>query len=732
MKKFLTSIGLMGAVILAALWGSSNWVEARNPDLSYWMQNLSEGPLPAEPGDFHTTPEIQVVGSTVHTMWISRNADWSGYKLYYRRSNDGGRTWEARQLLQNFPAGILDLDYNDTYKRMAVSGSTIHIAVACTAHPAEGWGETLLYFRSTNNGVSFETPRNLYTPGTFRHVEQVYIAATGDRVTIGLLTSYGSSSSYLILNSVDGGVNFPQHPVILVSGSKTYDLQRQGDNNIYVVYANPALGPLYLASSTDNGDTFIHRQISVPSQGGDHKTQPLQYQHYVPKIAPLGNTVSVIWTGKDADDVDCAFYRRSTDNGDTFGDAVNLSRTVLPEGDKTYYGHETLAVKGNYVYTVFLSSNTWRIFLRRSTNGGGSFLAGQELTGPGVAHTDEGFWPLVQTDPNVASGERVHVFWDYPVYCFSTDGGATFTRPALLSPANFSGGAGGAKHPQMAIGPDGRVHYVVDAIFYSPTITCSTDIFHRVFDNPPPAPGARNQALKLISDDVQGPRQRYDNMQVPASSYLNFPGAMTGEVWVKPSPGGLTTGSTSEIKPVFFKYTNNFGNVSYSLCTFKREDKRQAAARIWTTTSGEAWLNPLSETAGLVPDNAWTHLAMTYDPGAGADNFKLFMNGQLIAAGTATGELVTTDGMFFTGYYGNWEVDELRLWNRAMTQTEIAANMGRKLAGTETGLNAYYTFDNTTLDLTGHGNNGYLMYKEEYVNRTTNPVPNIIFPMLLN
>ena len=108
----------------------------------------------------------------------------------------------------------------------------------------------------------------------------------------------------------------------------------------------------------------------------------------------------------------------------------------------------------------------------------------------------------------------------------------------------------------------------------------------------------------------------------------------------------------------------------------------------------------------LVPDNVWSHLAFTYDAAGGANNLKLYLNGQLIAQATATGPLATGDGLFFTGYYGIWDVAELRLWNVVRTQPQIAANMKRSLVGNETGLNAYYTFKNTTKDITGHGNDG--------------------------
>jgi len=67
---------------------------------------------------------------------------------------------------------------------------------------------------------------------------------------------------------------------------------------------------------------------------------------------------------------------------------------------------------------------------------------------------------------------------------------------------------------------------------------------------------------------------------------------------------------------------------------------------------------------------------------------------------------------------GIWDVAELRLWNVVRTQPQIAATMRRSLAGNETGLAAYYTFKNTTKDLTDHHNDGILMYMEQYIRQT--------------
>jgi PKD repeat protein len=63
----------------------------------------------------------------------------------------------------------------------------------------------------------------------------------------------------------------------------------------------------------------------------------------------------------------------------------------------------------------------------------------------------------------------------------------------------------------------------------------------------------------------------------------------------------------------------------------------------------------------------------------------------------------------FTG-----QIDEVRIWDRPLTQEEIQANMNRRLVGDEEGLLAYWNFDELmeggqVPDLSGHGNHGVLM-----------------------
>ncbi|MDQ2769052.1 MAG: FG-GAP-like repeat-containing protein [Bacteroidota bacterium] len=121
--------------------------------------------------------------------------------------------------------------------------------------------------------------------------------------------------------------------------------------------------------------------------------------------------------------------------------------------------------------------------------------------------------------------------------------------------------------------------------------------------------------------------------------------------------------------------------------------------------------------------NRWYHLAGVRQGG----NMLLYVNGVLqattaIPVAAAVNNVTGRDlllGAIPSGYFANERLDEVRLWNVARTSAQLNAAMNTPLVGTETGLAAYYSFDEgtpggtntglTTLyDLTANANHGTL------------------------
>lgn len=111
--------------------------------------------------------------------------------------------------------------------------------------------------------------------------------------------------------------------------------------------------------------------------------------------------------------------------------------------------------------------------------------------------------------------------------------------------------------------------------------------------------------------------------------------------------------------------------------------------------------------------NQWQHLAVVFSTNSGVAS--LYINGILNASGSLSPPSATAMNVFLgrdsiTGqYFWNGQMDEVCVWNRALTNNEVFAKMSCKRAGSEPGLLAYWNFDDGTLtDLTGRGRNGTL------------------------
>ncbi len=80
--------------------------------------------------------------------------------------------------------------------------------------------------------------------------------------------------------------------------------------------------------------------------------------------------------------------------------------------------------------------------------------------------------------------------------------------------------------------------------------------------------------------------------------------------------------------------------------------------------------------SNVLPVNTWTHLAATFD----GTSVRIFVNGVQVASQAQTGALTTSTGTLTIGYdaYGEvfgGRIDEVRVYNRALTAGEIQADM---------------------------------------------------------
>jgi hypothetical protein len=113
--------------------------------------------------------------------------------------------------------------------------------------------------------------------------------------------------------------------------------------------------------------------------------------------------------------------------------------------------------------------------------------------------------------------------------------------------------------------------------------------------------------------------------------------------------------------------------------------------------NGSGWLTTNANATYNYTVNTWFHITYVVTPA----NYKIYVNENLLATGTYSGiplflnathqlELGchTGETTFFKG-----QLDEVRIWNRALTRCEIVNNLYGELSSGQTGLTAYYQFN---------------------------------------
>lgn len=134
---------------------------------------------------------------------------------------------------------------------------------------------------------------------------------------------------------------------------------------------------------------------------------------------------------------------------------------------------------------------------------------------------------------------------------------------------------------------------------------------------------------------------------------------------------------------------------------------------------GEVW-NPIhyEPQDGLMNPTAmhWQHLAMTFTKG---DSIRTYINGKKVGSTVVSNNPISTNTDPLIIGIASWDmssfqsfgnIDEVRLWDVARTGDQIRETMFTELSGSETGLVAYYDFNqstgNTLPDVSGNGNTG--------------------------
>ncbi|MCH1500313.1 MAG: LamG domain-containing protein, partial [Akkermansiaceae bacterium] len=225
----------------------------------------------------------------------------------------------------------------------------------------------------------------------------------------------------------------------------------------------------------------------------------------------------------------------------------------------------------------------------------------------------------------------------------------------------------------------------------------------------------------LTTDRNGNPNNAYDfsnsSIIVPDAASLDLGGGsgFAISVWVNPRSLYPQVNNWAGILSKFD------GSAAYTLdlnatgvhAQFSRSPGDGAPNYFWRDSPIGGW-NASEYAEGSLPSlDTWTHIAVAYNN----DSITCYVNGQPTATRDAIDDLdpqttgnPLTIGMirnsFGDGHFFDGQIDDIRVYNRALSDTEVTALYDLEKPDLNSGLVAYYPFNGNADDESGNGNNG--------------------------
>jgi hypothetical protein len=193
------------------------------------------------------------------------------------------------------------------------------------------------------------------------------------------------------------------------------------------------------------------------------------------------------------------------------------------------------------------------------------------------------------------------------------------------------------------------------------------------------------------------------------TSNVSVPTNWTVSIWIKRSPSGYFGGTTnSSVRSGVYFYSNSNG----SLLVYNRN-------------SSGGNIDTLITSTGLVAENTWTHVGITFDSTSGTGLTTCYING--VSAGTLNGTPTHSTAFTFgrSGDYAveyfNGKIDQIRIFSSTLTSdqitelyTEVQCPCTTNTVDEPTTNVAYYKLDGNANDSTTSANNGTWSGTEAY------------------
>lgn len=318
---------------------------------------------------------IAASGDTLHVTW---NDDRDGNpEIYYKRSTDGGASWEADIRLTNDGASSL-------YPSISASGKVVIVVW----EDQRDINYEIYYKRSNDGGTSWGTDMRLTNNIDFSEMPSVSIV--GQLAHVVWQDSRDFSNEIYDKRSTDGGITWEadnrltndfgssENPCVSISGEFVYVVWNDDRDTNFEVYTKRSAN----AGVSWEEDLRLTNTITFSGRQS---------------VSASGSLVHVVWQDAQDDNPEI-YYRRSTDEGVSWEEEIRLTNNTASSV------YPSVTASGSNVHVVWHDSRDGNdeIYYKRSADGGITW-------GPDIRLTDKAglSWYASMT----VSGAELHTVW---------------------------------------------------------------------------------------------------------------------------------------------------------------------------------------------------------------------------------------------------------------------------------------------------------------------------------
>jgi len=298
-------------------------------------------------------PAIATNGSNIFVAW---DDDTPGNgEIYFRRSVDGGATWQnAKRLTNN--------EGFSGYPDIAANGQNVYVVW----QNGDSGNENVYFRKSPDGGATWNAAKRLtFDSGP---ADRPAVAVIGANVYVAWRDDSSGNTETYIVRSTDGGVTWKSAMRLSNSPLDSSTLAIAVNTSyVYVVWDKVAADDtaIFFRRSADNGATWQAVQQITNNTGGS----------WTPSLAANGAELQLAWDDDTAGNFDI-YFKKSTNRGGTWQTQKRISNN---SGSSR---NTALAVANGNVVVAWNDQTPGNneIYFRKSADGGATWLAAQRLT----------------------------------------------------------------------------------------------------------------------------------------------------------------------------------------------------------------------------------------------------------------------------------------------------------------------------------------------------------------